>query len=65
MEHFLMFRTLCDEFRKTGNKDKLKKYYDDYFFSCDTWDDFIAKIVPHKKLIQLRKMDGQQPIILS
>ena len=65
MEHFLMFRTLCDEFRKTGNKDKLKKYYDDYFFSCDTWDDFIAKIVPHKKLIQLRKMDGGQPIILT
>ncbi len=65
MEHFLMFRSLGDEFRKTGNKDKLQKYYDDYFFSCDTWDDFIAKIVPHKKLVQLRKMDGGQPIILS
>jgi glutaconate CoA-transferase, subunit A len=64
MEHFLMFRGICDDFRKTGNRDGLKKYYDDYFFSCDTWDDFIAKIVPHKKLIQLMKMDGGQPIIL-
>jgi len=65
MEHFLMFRSLGDEFRKTGDKSKLQKYYDDYFFSCDTYDDFIAKIVPHKKLVQLRKMDGGQPIILS
>lgn len=65
MEHFLSFRSLADEFRKTGDRSKLKKYYDDYFFNCDTWDDFIAKIVPHKKLVQLRKMDGGQPIILS
>lgn len=65
MEHFLYFRSMCDEFRKTGNKDKLKAYYDEYFFGCDTWDDFIAKIVPHKKLIDLRKRDGQQPIIIS
>jgi glutaconate CoA-transferase subunit A len=65
MEHFLKFRSLCDEFRKTGNKDGLKKYYDENFWNCDTWDDFIAKTVPHKKLIQLRKMDGGQPIILS
>jgi len=65
MEHFLKFRTICDEFRKTGNKDKLKEYYDNYIFGCDTYDDFIAKIVPHKKLIELRKMDGGQPILLS
>jgi len=65
MEHFLMFRSICDEFRKTGNPDGLKKYYDEYFFSCDTWDDFIAKVVPHKKLIKLRQMDGGQPMVLS
>jgi glutaconate CoA-transferase, subunit A len=64
MEHFVMFRNICEDFRKTGNKDGLKKYYDDYFFNCDTWDDFIARIVPHKKLIQLMKMDGGQSIIL-
>ena len=64
MEHFLMFRSICDDFRKTGNKDGLKKYYDDYFFSCDTWDDFIAKSVPQDKLGRLKEMDGGQPIIL-
>lgn len=65
MEHFLQFRSLGNEFKQTGNADKLKKYYEDYFFNCDTWDDFIAKIVPHKKLIELRRKDGQQPIILT
>jgi glutaconate CoA-transferase subunit A len=65
MEHFLKFRSLGDEFRKTGNMDGLKRYYDEYFFNCDTWDDFIAKIVPHKKLIDLRNKDRQQPIILT
>jgi len=65
MEHFLYFRSMCDEFRKTGSKDKLKAYFDEYFFGCDTYDDFIAKIVPHKKLIDLRRRDGGQPIILS
>ena len=28
MDHIKMFRGLCDEFRKTGKKDGLKKYYD-------------------------------------
>lgn len=64
MGHFLMFKELCEDFRKTGNKDGLKKYYDDYFFNCDTWDDFIAKVVPHKKLIELMKMDGGQSKII-
>lgn len=63
VDHFLKFRSICDNFRKTGNKDELKKYYDTYFFSCDTFDDFIAKI-PKEKIAELRKMDGGQPIIL-
>jgi glutaconate CoA-transferase subunit A len=65
MEHFLTFRNICDDFRKTGKKDGLKKYYDDYFFSCDTWDDFLAKIVPEEKRDALKKMDGGQPVILE
>ena len=65
MEHFLYFRSMCDDFRKTGKKDKLKAYYDEYFFGCDTYDDFIAKIVPHKKLLDLRRRDGGQPMIYS
>ena len=53
-----------DEFRKTGKKDALKKYYDEYIFGCETYDDFLAK-VGYKKLRELRDMDGGQPIILS
>ncbi len=64
MDHIKMFRGICDEFRKTGNKDGLKKYYDEYIFGCETFDDFLSK-VGYKKLRQLRDMDGGQPIILS
>ncbi|MGO9311411.1 MAG: CoA transferase subunit A [Syntrophobacteraceae bacterium] len=64
MEHILMFRSASEEFRKSGNKDALKKYYDDYIFGCETYDDFLAKI-PYKTLKKIRDMDGGQPTILS
>jgi len=64
MEHILMFRSASDEFRKTGNADKLKKYYEDFVFGCETHDDFLAKL-PYKTLKKIRDMDGGQPIILS
>jgi glutaconate CoA-transferase subunit A len=63
MDHIKMFRGICDEFRKTGKKDGLKKYYDEYIFGCETFDDFLSK-VGYKKLRQLRDMDGGQPVIL-
>lgn len=59
-----MFRSLCDDFRKTGKKDGLQKYYDEYIFGCETYDDFLAKL-SYKTLRKLRDMDGGQPIILS
>ncbi|MGC9965848.1 MAG: CoA transferase [Syntrophobacteraceae bacterium] len=64
MEHILMFRSASDEFRKTGKPDALKKYYDDYIFGCETYDDFLAKI-PYKTLKKIRDMDGGQPMITS
>lgn len=64
MEHILMFRSASDEFRKTGNKDHLKKYYDEYIFGCETYDDFLSKI-PYRTLKKIRDMDGGQPMILS
>jgi len=64
MDHIKKFRSVCDEFRKTGKKDELKKYYDEYIFGCETYDDFLNKI-PYKTLQKLRDMDGGQPIILS
>ncbi len=64
MEHILMFRSVSEEFRKTGNKDVLKKYYDNYIFGCETYDDFLSKI-PYKTFKKIKDMDGGQPIILS
>lgn len=64
MEHLKMFRSLCEDFRKTGNKEGLKKYYDEYIFSCQTFDETLEKI-GYKALKNLKDMDGGQPIILT
>ena len=64
MDHIKKFRSICDDFRKTGKKDELKKYYDEYIFSCETFDDFLGKL-SYKHLRKLREMDGGQPLILS
>jgi len=55
---------MCDEFRKTGNKDKLKAWFDKYIFGCETFDDFLATR-PYKTIKELRQRDGVQPIILE
>jgi glutaconate CoA-transferase subunit A len=64
MPEFLNFRSISDEFRKTGNKDKLKEYYDKYIFGCETFDDFLSTR-PYNKLKELRQKDGGQPIIID
>ncbi len=64
MEHIQMFRSISEDFRISGNIEKLKKYYDEYIFGCETFDDFLAKI-PDKTLKKLKRMDDSQPIILS
>lgn len=62
MDHFRMYRSICEDFRKTGNKDALKRYFDYYIFGCETFDDFLEKAAGYKKLRQLKDMDGGQPI---
>ncbi len=64
MDHLRMFRSICDDFRKTGNKENLKKYYDEYVFSCETFDEYLEK-VGYKTIKKLKDMDGGQPIILT
>ncbi|HOV86152.1 MAG TPA: CoA transferase [Syntrophobacteraceae bacterium] len=64
MEHILMFRSASEEFRKTGKRDALKKYYDEFIFGCETHDDFLSKL-PYKTLKKIKDLDGGQPIILS
>lgn len=63
MDHLKMYRGLCDDFRKTGNKEGLKKYFDEYIFGCESHDEFLEKI-GYKTLKKLRQMDGGQPIII-
>ncbi len=64
MSEILEFRKGCDEFRKTGNKDGMKAYFDKYIFGCETFDDFIATR-PYSKLKEMRSNDGVQPIIID
>ena len=64
MPEFQTFRNICDEFRKTGNKDKIGEYYDKYIFGCETFDDFLGTR-PYSKLKELRQMDGVQPILID
>jgi glutaconate CoA-transferase subunit A len=63
MDHLRMFRGICYEFRSTGNKDKLREYYDKYILDCETYDDFLNKI-GYRALDKVRKLDGGQSIIL-
>lgn len=64
MEHILMFRQASDNFRKTGKTDELKKYYEEYIFGCETFDDFLGKI-PYRTIKKMRDLDGGQPIIVA
>ncbi|MCP3894849.1 MAG: CoA transferase subunit A [Bacteroides sp.] len=64
MIHFKHFRTMCDEFRKTGNKDKIKEYFDKFIFGSENFDDFLATR-SYARLKELKKNDGLQPIIMD
>ena len=64
MAHIQMFRSASDEFRKSGNQDLLKKYYEEYIFGCETFGDFLNKI-PQETFEKIKQLDGGQPIILD
>lgn len=61
MPEILEFRKTTDEFRKTGNKDAMKAYFDKYIFGCETFDDYIGTR-PYKKLKELKTGDQVQPV---
>jgi len=64
MAHIRLFRSASDTFQRSGNSDPLKKYYDDYIFGCETFDDFLKK-VPPEILAKIKRLDGGQPIIVD
>ncbi|MDR3542761.1 MAG: hypothetical protein P4L69_17630 [Desulfosporosinus sp.] len=57
--HLLEFRTLCEEFRKSGNTDRLQKYYDRNIFGCETFEDFLNLQSSHSLQEIIRKDGGQ------
>ncbi len=63
MPEMLAFRKVCDDFRKTGNKDGLKEYFDKYVYGCETFDDYLATR-PYKTIKELKQNDQCQPIII-
>lgn len=64
MTHIRLFRSASDEFQRSGNADPLKKYYADYIFGCETFDDFLKKIPP-ETLEKVKRQDGGQSIIVG
>jgi glutaconate CoA-transferase subunit A len=64
MEHIQMFRKASEEFRRSGNSDPLKKYYEQYIFSCKIFNDFLDQI-SEPALRKIKKRDGSQPIIVG
>lgn len=64
MPEILAFRKTCDEFRKTGNTDEMKKYFDKYIFGCETFDDYMATR-PYKTIKELKMNDQVQPILID
>ncbi len=65
MDHIKMFRAASEEFRKTGDKTKLKQYYDEYIFGCANHEEFIEKVTDEETRKKLKEMDGGQPVILT
>lgn len=61
--HIRKFREACEEFRKTGKKDKLEEYYNEYIFECEDHEDFMRKI-PKRDLERARELDGGQPLLI-
>jgi glutaconate CoA-transferase subunit A len=64
MAHIRMFRSAADEFRKSGNADPLKRYYEEYIFNCATMADFLNRIPP-QTLKEVEQLDGNQPVIIT
>lgn len=62
MAHIRLFRSAAEEYRKTGDPKRLRQYYEDYIFGCDTFDEFLRK-VPQETLANITALDGSQPII--
>lgn len=58
------FIDICEDFCKTGNKEKLRNYYNEYIFDVENFDDFLEQ-KPYPILQKLCQQDSGQPVILD
>lgn len=54
-KHISEFRSICEKFRK-GDPEPLKKYYDEYIFGVESFEQFIDKI-PFEQLRYIQKIE--------
>jgi glutaconate CoA-transferase subunit A len=64
VRHLDEFRKICGEFRKTGDKEGLQKYYDRNIFGCETFEDFL-NLQSSRTLQEIIRKDGAQPFALD
>ncbi len=62
MSHYFDFWNMCDDFYRTGNKDRLQDYYDRNIMGCETFEDFLSLKSP-ETLQEIIRKDGSQPLI--
>jgi glutaconate CoA-transferase subunit A len=58
------FINICEDFRKTGNKEKLRAYYNKHIFDVENFDDFLDQ-KPYPILQKLCQQDDDRPVILD
>lgn len=62
MAEFDEFSAICEEFCKTGNKEKLRSYYNKSIFDVENFDDFLEQ-KPYPVLQKLCQLDSSQIVI--
>ena len=62
--HLLEFRSICKEFTRTGDTQRLQKYYDRNIFGCETFEDFL-NLQSSRALREIIRKDGVQPLNLD
>ncbi len=58
------FTSICEDFCKTGNKERLRDYYNKYIFDIENFDDFLDQ-KPYPILQKICQLDSSQPVILD
>ncbi|EKD37044.1 MAG: acyl CoA:acetate/3-ketoacid CoA transferase, alpha subunit, partial [uncultured bacterium] len=64
MAYIENFGEICEDFCKTGNKEKLRAFYNKHIFDVDDFDEFLEQ-KPYPVLKELCHLDGDRSVILD